>query len=223
MGPGCIALFHGQPGTGKTLTAMLLAKSLGRDVYRVDLSAVVSKYIGETEKNLDTVFDRANDGGWILFFDEADALFGRRTEVKDAHDRYANTEVSYFLDKIEKYYGLVILATNLRSHLDDAFLRRFPFVIDFQVPDKDERRRIWLRVLPHQHGTKRHAALLSRFVLTGGNIRNAALFAAKKATDEDRRSIRLSDAAKGIQREVEKEGKVFQNLIKNEMADEEDS
>ena len=131
--PGFKALFHGLPGTGKTLTAMLIGKKTGLDIYRVDLSQMVSKYIGETEKNLAKVFDKAEHKNWILFFDEGDALFGKRTNTKDAHDRYANQQVSYLLQRIEEYDGLVILATNLKNNIDDAFLRRFQSIIHFPM------------------------------------------------------------------------------------------
>lgn len=130
--PGFRALFYGPPGTGKTSTAALIGKELNKEVYKIDLSQVVSKYIGETEKNLDLVFASANGKGWILFFDEADALFGKRTDVKDSHDRYANQEVSYLLQRMEDYNGLVILATNMKSNIDDAFTRRFNAVIRFK-------------------------------------------------------------------------------------------
>jgi SpoVK/Ycf46/Vps4 family AAA+-type ATPase len=135
--PGCRALFFGPPGTGKTLTATVLGKATGRQVYKVDLSMVVSKYIGETEKNLAGPFDRAEHKDWILFFDEADALFGKRTQVRDAHDRYANQEVSFLLQRIETYHGLVILASNLASHVDEAFARRFGHLVHFPMPRQD--------------------------------------------------------------------------------------
>ena len=141
--PGYRSLFYGPPGTGKTMTACLLGKSTGRDVYRVDLSLVVSKYIGETEKNLARVFDQAQHKGWILFFDEADALFGKRTETKDAHDRYANQEVSFLLQRIETFDGIAILASNQRENLDDAFTRRFESIIYFPMPRPEERLRLW--------------------------------------------------------------------------------
>jgi SpoVK/Ycf46/Vps4 family AAA+-type ATPase len=131
---GYRALFHGPPGTGKTLTAALVGKEFDIPVYRIDLSMVVSKYIGETEKNLELLFDRAEKKGWILFFDEADALFGKRTDVKDAHDRFTNQEVSYLLQRIEDYNGLVILATNMKSNIDEAFIRRLHLVIHFPLP-----------------------------------------------------------------------------------------
>ena len=216
--PGYRVLFHGPPGTGKTLTATLLARATGREVYRVDLSTVVSKYIGETEKNLAALFDQARNRDWILFFDEADALFGKRTNVKDAHDRYANQEVSYLLQRVEDFDGLVILATNFRANMDDAFLRRFNAIIRFPVPDEEDRRAIWLRALPEGKGRERLAGLLARFELTGGNIVNVVHFAAIEAIAGGRRAIRLSDAVKGIRRELEKEGKVFRNLLEAEMA-----
>ena len=131
---GYRVLFHGPPGTGKSMTVRLLGKNSGRDVFRVDLSQVVSKYIGETEKNLSRIFDKAELRDWILFFDEADALFGKRTDIKDAHDRFANQEISFLLQRIEDFSGLVILATNLKSNLDEAFLRRFQSVVYFNVP-----------------------------------------------------------------------------------------
>ena len=141
--PGYRSLFYGPPGTGKTMTACLLGKSTGRDVYKVDLSLVVSKYIGETEKNLAQVFDQAQHKGWILFFDEADALFGKRSETKDAHDRYANQEVSFLLQRIETFDGIAILASNLRENLDEAFARRFESIIYFPMPRPEERLRLW--------------------------------------------------------------------------------
>ncbi|MCI5118352.1 MAG: ATP-binding protein, partial [Candidatus Electrothrix sp. LOE1_4_5] len=141
--PGFRALFYGPPGTGKTLTASLLGKQTAQDVFRIDLSRVVSKYIGETEKNLSRLFDKAEHKNWILFFDEADALFGKRTDIRDAHDKYANQEVAYLLQRIEGYNGLVILATNQRSNIDDAFVRRFQTVIHFPMPRSEERLLLW--------------------------------------------------------------------------------
>lgn len=140
---GYQALFYGPEGTGKSLTASILANELGMEVYKIDLSQVISKYIGETEKNLNLLFDQAEKKGWILFFDEADALFGKRTDVKDSHDRYANQEVSYLLQKIENYNGLAILASNAKSNTDSAFLRRFQSIIHFPLPTAAERKRIW--------------------------------------------------------------------------------
>ncbi|HEV8389828.1 MAG TPA: ATP-binding protein [Dongiaceae bacterium] len=216
--PGYRALFHGPPGTGKTLTATLLGKATGRDVYRVDLSTVVSKYIGETEKNLAALFDQARHRDWILFFDEADALFGKRTSVKDAHDRYANQEISYLLQRVEDFEGLVILATNFRANIDEAFLRRFNAIIRFSVPSEEERCAIGQRARPDRTGRQQLAGLLARFELSGGNIVNVVQFAAIEAIAAGRESIHSSDAVKGIRRELEKEGKVFIDLLEDDAA-----
>lgn len=175
-GLGISALFAGDSGTGKTMAAEVLANALKLDLYRIDLSAVVSKYIGETEKNLRQVFDAAEDGGAILFFDEADAIFGKRSEVKDAHDRYANIEINYLLQRMEAYRGLAILATNMKSALDTAFMRRLRFVVNFPFPGAAERKRMWERVFPAETQTDglEHGRL-ARFNLTGGSIHNIAL------------------------------------------------
>jgi SpoVK/Ycf46/Vps4 family AAA+-type ATPase len=178
-GLGISALFTGDSGTGKTMAAEGIANRLRLDLYRIDLSAVVSKYIGETEKNLRRLFDAAEDGGAILFFDEADALFGKRSEVKDSHDRYANIEINYLLQRIEAYRGLAILATNMKSALDQAFMRRLRFVVDFPYPGKAERRAIWEGIFPQQSQTGvLDFDRLARLDLTGGNIHNVALNAA---------------------------------------------
>src|SRR5947209_9967836 len=147
-GLGISALFAGESGTGKTMAAEVKANQLRLNLYRIDLSAVVSKYIGETEKNLRRMFDAAENGGAILFFDEADALFGKRSEVKDSHDRYANIEINYLLQRMEAYRGLAILATNMKSALDTAFLRRLRFIVNFPFPGVAERRRMWAQVFP---------------------------------------------------------------------------
>jgi len=184
-GLGISALFAGESGTGKTLAAEVLAGDLRLDLYRIDLSQVVSKYIGETEKNLRRVFDAAEDGGAILLFDEADALFGKRSEVKDSHDRYANIEVSYLLQRMEAYRGLAILTTNLKSALDTAFLRRLRFVVQFPFPDAEGRAAIWRRMFPAQTPTEGlRYEKLARLNVAGGNIRNIALNAAFLAADE---------------------------------------
>ncbi|MDH4196802.1 MAG: ATP-binding protein, partial [Candidatus Aminicenantes bacterium] len=184
-GLGISALFAGESGTGKTLAAEVLSGDLRLDLYRIDLSQVVSKYIGETEKNLRRVFDAAEDGGAILLFDEADALFGKRSEVKDSHDRYANIEVSYLLQRMEAYRGLAILTTNLKSALDSAFLRRLRFVVQFPFPDADRRAAIWRRMFPSQTPTDGlRYEKLARLNVAGGNIRNIALNAAFLAADE---------------------------------------
>jgi ATPase family associated with various cellular activities (AAA) len=181
-GLGVSALFAGQSGTGKTMAAEVLAGNLGLDLYRIDLSAVVSKYIGETEKNLKQVFDAAEEGGVLLLFDEADALFGKRSEVKDSHDRYANIEVGYLLQRIESYQGLAILTTNLKSSLDQAFQRRLRFTVTFPFPDAQQRAAIWQRIFPKDTPTQGlDPRRLAQLNVTGGHIRNIALNAAFSA------------------------------------------
>lgn len=183
-GLGVSALFSGASGTGKTMAAEILARELALDLYRIDLSQVVSKYIGETEKNLRRLFDRAEQGGAILLFDEADALFGKRSEVKDSHDRYANIEVSYLLSRMEVYRGLSILTTNQKSALDPAFLRRIRFFVSFPFPELSERTEIWRRAFPPDTPTQDlDPQKLARLNLAGGNIRNIALTAAFLAAD----------------------------------------
>jgi SpoVK/Ycf46/Vps4 family AAA+-type ATPase len=178
-GLGVSALFAGESGTGKTLAAEVLAAELGLDLYRIDLSAVVSKYIGETEKNLRQVFDSAEEAGAVLLFDEADALFGKRSEVRDSHDRYANIEVGYLLQRMEAYQGLAILTTNLKSSLDRAFQRRLRFIAEFPFPDIVQREAIWRRAFPAATPTDRiNAAALAQLKVPGGAIRNIALNAA---------------------------------------------
>ncbi len=183
-GLGISALFAGPSGTGKTLAAEVLAAELKLDLYRIDLSAVVSKYIGETEKNLKQVFDAAEEGGVLLLFDEADALFGKRGEVKDSHDRYANIEVGYLLQRMESFQGLAILTTNLKSTLDKAFQRCIRFSVDFPFPDATQREAIWQRIMPAQTPTEGlQPKLLAQLNMTGGNIRNIALNAAFLAAE----------------------------------------
>jgi hypothetical protein len=178
-GLGVSALFAGGSGTGKTLAAEVLARDLDLDLYRIDLSAVVSKYIGETEKNLRQVFDAAEEGGVLLLFDEADALFGKRGEVKDSHDRYANIEVGYLLQRMETYQGLAVLTTNLKSTMDKAFQRRLRFIVDFPFPDAAQREAIWSRAFPARTPTEGlEAKRLAQLNVAGGNIRNIALNAA---------------------------------------------
>jgi ATP-dependent 26S proteasome regulatory subunit len=184
-GLGISALFEGASGTGKTMAAEVLANELRLDLYRIDLSQVVSKYIGETEKNLRRVFDAAESGGSILLFDEADALFGKRSEIRDSHDRYANIEVSYLLQRMESYRGLAILTTNMKSALDGAFLRRIRFVVQFPFPDVSYRTEIWRRVFPAETPTNGlDINKLARLNIAGGNIRNIALNAAFLASDD---------------------------------------
>jgi len=183
-GLGISALFTGGSGTGKTMAAEVLANELRLDLYRIDLSQVVSKYIGETEKNLRHVFDAAEEGGAILLFDEADALFGKRSEVKDSHDRYANIEVSYLLQRMEAYRGLAILTTNMKNAVDTAFLRRIRFIVNFPFPDAKQRMRIWEGIFPESTPTDGlDVGKLSRLNVAGGNIRNIALNAAFLAAD----------------------------------------
>ena len=206
-GLGLSALFAGPSGVGKTMAAEVLANALDLDLYRIDLSQVVNKFIGETEKNLGRLFDAAEDGGSILLFDEADALFGRRSEVKDSHDRYANLEVSYLLQRMEAYHGLAILTTNMKGALDTAFLRRIRFVVQFSFPDAAERAEIWRRVFPPATPTQGlDLRKLSRLSVTGGNIRNIALNAAFLAAGEGAavRMTHVLSAARGECAKIEK-------------------
>ena len=188
---GLKVLFAGESGTGKTMAAEVLAGELGLELFRVDLATIVSKYIGETEKNLDRIFDAAIGSNAILFFDEADALFGKRSDVSDAHDRYANIEVAYLLQKMEGYPGAVILATNFRQNIDDAFVRRLDFVIDFPFPEPDDRKLIWRLLLPEEAPLSDDVDLdflATQFKLSGGAIRNCSLGAAFRPPTRARRS-----------------------------------
>jgi ATPase family associated with various cellular activities (AAA) len=206
-GLGISALFAGASGTGKTMAAEVLANTLRLDLYRIDLSSVVSKYIGETEKNLRRVFDAAEDGGAILFFDEADALFGKRSEIKDSHDRYANIEVNYLLQRMELYRGLAVLATNMKGLLDPAFLRRIRFVINFPFPDAKQRAEIWQRIFPPNTPTEGlDMGKLARLNVAGGNIRNIALNAAFLAAEagEPIRMVHLLRATRSEFAKIEK-------------------
>lgn len=203
-GLGITALFSGASGTGKTFAAEVLAAELRLDLFRIDLSQVVSKYIGETEKNLRRVFDAAEGSGAILLFDEADALFGKRSEVKDSHDRFANIEVSYLLQQMEAYRGLAILTTNLKHALDPAFLRRIRFVVPFPFPGPTERAEIWRRVFPPATPTEAlDVARLARLNVAGGNIRNIALNAAFRAADEGA-PVRMTHLLRAARSEYEK-------------------
>jgi AAA+ superfamily predicted ATPase len=208
--PGYRSLFYGPPGTGKTLTACLLGKATGRDVYMVDLALVVSKYIGETEKNLARVFDQAQHKGWILFFDEADALFGKRSETKDAHDRYANQEVSFLLQRIEVFDGIAILASNRRENLDTAFTRRFESIIYFPMPRPEERLRLWRQGFSPQSQLETALDLeriAHEHTLAGGSIMNVVRYASLQALKAGRTVIAHEDVLQGIRREYAKEGK----------------
>jgi hypothetical protein len=210
--PGYKVLFYGSPGTGKTMTASLLGKYTGRDVYKIDLSLVVSKFIGETEKNLATLFDKAENKDWILFFDEADALFGKRTSVRDAHDKYANQEVSYLLQKIENYSGLVILASNFKSNIDDAFTRRFQSQIFFPVPKYNERLKIWKKAFPEKVTLKDEidlSAIARQYELTGSNIMNIVHYVCLKTIASGSRKVSLNLLQTGIKKEFRKEGKII--------------
>jgi len=210
-GQGLSALFAGPSGTGKTMAAEVIANDLALDLYKIDLSGVVSKYIGETEKNLDRIFDLARDSNAILLFDEADALFGKRSETKDAHDRYANIEISYLLQKVEEYDGVVILTSNLRQNLDDAFLRRLQFCIEFPFPDERSRRLIWERTVPEQLPFAEDVDLrflAERFRLSGGSIRNALVNAAFLAA-RDGEAVAMRHLLWGIRREFQKLGKLI--------------
>ena len=206
---GTVALFSGPSGTGKTLAAEVVAGALGLDLYKIDLSTVVSKYIGETEKNLSAIFSAAAAGDVVLFFDEADALFGKRSEVSDAHDRYANIEVAYLLQRMEGYDGLVVLATNLQRNLDPAFLRRIAVAVHFGVPEEQQRRTIWERSFPLTAPTSDLDLdfLANQFKITGGVIRNAALGAAFLAAGADK-PITMDLVALALKREFQKMGRL---------------
>jgi hypothetical protein len=210
--PGCRALLHGPPGTGKTLTASLLGKRFGKEVYRIDLAAVISKYIGETEKNLSSLFDKAEHKDWILFFDEADALFGKRTGVKDAHDRYANQEVSFLLQRLEQYDGLVIMASNFKANIDPAFLRRFESVIHFPMPNVEERYRLWQAAFAPKLPPSAEVdirLLAERYELSGASIMDVVRYCSLMALEQDQSAISKNLLLEGIRRAVHKEGKVI--------------
>lgn len=211
LGKGINVLFSGSPGTGKTMAAEVIANELQLDIYKIDLSQIVSKYIGETEKNLDRVFTAAENANAILLFDEADALFGKRSEVKDAHDRYANLEVAYLLQKMEEYEGITILTTNLRQNLDEAFTRRIRFIIEFPLPEADNRLQIWQRIFPKQTPLEEDVDLLliaQKFQLTGGSIRNIAVAAAFLAAEEGNR-VGMKHLLQATKREFQKMGRLI--------------
>lgn len=210
--PGYKTLFHGPPGTGKSLTTALLGKKTGIDVYKIDLSRIISKYIGETEKNLSKIFDKAESKGWILFFDEADALFGKRTSINDAHDRYANQEVSYLLQRIEEYDGLVILASNLKKNIDEAFQRRFQSMIYFPMPESEERLKLWKNGFSEKCELEVKVNLnqiASNYQLAGGSIINVIQYCSLMALNNETNIIRLKDITEGIKREFGKGGRTI--------------
>jgi AAA+ superfamily predicted ATPase len=208
--PGYRSLFYGPPGTGKTLTATLLGQSVGVDVYRIDLSMVVSKYIGETEKNLARVFDQAQSRRWVLFFDEADALFGKRGAVQNSNDRHANQEIAYLLQRVEDFPGVVILASNLRGNIDEAFSRRFQSMVYFPMPDAEQRLRLWRGLLPQ---AERMAAdvdletIAEQHVLSGGAILNVVRFAVLQAARGGAQRIGAAHLRTALAKELSKEGR----------------
>jgi hypothetical protein len=219
QGQGLTALFSGDPGTGKTMAAQVMARDLGQELYRVDLSRVMSKYIGETEKNLSRLFDDARASGAILFFDEADALFGKRSEVKDAHDRYANLEIGYLLQRMEEHVGTTILATNRMRDLDEAFTRRFHFILDFPLPSPPERRRIWAGMLPPEALKDQEIdleQLAENYEISGGEIRNSVIIAAFMAASEGV-PISLRHLRRGLRRELLKVGRVLDSHQRREL------
>lgn len=208
--PGYRSLFYGPPGTGKTLTASLIGSSVGADVYRIDLSMVVSKYIGETEKNLANVFDQAESKNWVLFFDEADALFGKRTQANSSNDRYANQEISYLLQRVEDFPGVVILASNIKANIDEAFSRRFQSIVYFPMPDSEHRLMLWERIL----GTTQNLdlgisleSLAEQYELSGGAITNVVRYGAINTIQMNRTRMNEEDLIEGVTKELRKEGK----------------
>jgi hypothetical protein len=212
MGKGLNVVFSGPSGTGKTMSAEIIAKELSMDLYKIDLSNMVSKYIGETEKNLEKIFNEAGESSAILFFDEADSLFGKRSEVKDAHDRYANIETGYLLQKMEEYDGIVILATNLRKNLDEAFVRRMHFMIEYPFPEEEDRLLIWQKAFPKEMplGDSLDLRFMARqFKLAGGNIKNTALASAFLAAgDAESETLEMHHLIRATRREYQKLGKL---------------
>ena len=205
-------LFYGPPGTGKTLTATLVGKKVGMDVYRVDLSQVVSKYIGETEKNLSNIFDQAENHHWILFFDEADSLFGARTQTNNSNDRAANQEISYLLQRIEDFPGIVVLASNLKSNIDEAFARRFQNTVYFPIPDVKERLTLWNNIFEKtsvENREENFAYFAEKYELAGGSLTNVARYAALCALMDGRKIVNHDDIMEGISKEMQKEGKLL--------------
>lgn len=210
--PGSKILFHGPPGTGKTLAASLLAKHINRPVLRVDLSMIVNKYIGETEKNLARLFDKAQNGDWILFFDEADSLFSNRTRVTTSNDRHANQEVSYLLQRIEEHPGIVLLATNMKGQIDAAFMRRFSSVVNFSFPKTEERLQLWSKAFPSRMNLTSDVVperLAQKYELTGAQITNVIAWCGLKALEKGNETIDLQMVQEGIARELAKDGRTL--------------
>lgn len=208
-GRGVSLIFAGAPGTGKTMAAQVLARETGLELYKVELAAVVSKYIGETEKNLEEIFEQAARGQFILLFDEADVLFGKRTEIKDSNDKYSNMEAAFMLQKIEEYEGMTILATNYLQNFDEAFKRRIKFLIDFPLPDAGARKRIWKQAVPKSMPLEEvDWEYLSRFSLSGSNIKNAVLLGAFLAASA-RKAVGMAELLQGVRQEFAKSGKIL--------------
>lgn len=209
--PGFRTLFYGPPGTGKTLTATLLGKSAALDVYRIDLSMVVSKYIGETEKNLANIFDQAENKNWLLFFDEADALFGKRTKSNSSNDKHANHEISYLLQRIENFPGIIIMASNLKTDLDDAFSKHFQSMVCFPMPGVEQRKQLWKQAFSDksmQEESLNLDEIAVKYELSGGAIINVVRYCSLKAIAGNNNSILLKDIIAGIRKEFGKEGKI---------------
>jgi SpoVK/Ycf46/Vps4 family AAA+-type ATPase len=210
LGKGLTILFAGDSGTGKTMAAEIIAADLGLDLYKIDLSTVVSKYIGETEKNLSRIFEEAETGNAILFFDEADALYGKRSEVKDSHDRYANIEINYLLQKLDEHEGIVILATNLSKNIDEAFVRRLQYAVAFPAPEKQQRLLIWQGVFPEETplGDDLDFPFLAKqFVITGGSIKNISVRAAFLAV-RNSGAVHMEHIVRAAKREFQKMGRL---------------
>ncbi len=224
QGRGLLALFSGSPGTGKTMAAQVIAAALGIDIFRCNLARIVSKYVGETSKNIDRILSRAGGMGIVLLFDEADALFGKRTEIKDAHDRFANTDTGYLLQAIENYQGVALLATNKKSNIDPAFIRRIRYVLDFPKPDAKQREEIWRRIVCGLAGTesvcglagtasmepitRELKALASDLEFTGAQIKYAVLTAVFAARKESK-GLSMSHLLQGVDRELMKQGRAL--------------
>ena len=209
--PGYRALFHGPPGTGKTLTASLMGKATGKDVYRIDISMISSKWVGETEKNLARIFDTAESKDWILFFDEADSIFGKRTSNGSSQEKHSNQEVSYLLQRTEEYPGIVILASNLKGNIDDAFIRRFQSMVYFKMPSVDERITLWENAFDGELGLAEDVDIkqISKdHEISGGAIANVLKYCSIKAIQQENKFATKKDLLEGIKYELAKEGKM---------------